>query len=201
MHTHLQEASPYHERELLLRVAEGSEADFRLLFERYRGKLYHYILSITDSPESAEDTVHDVFLKIWINREKLPAIENLNAYLYMMCRNQAISGIRRMAKETLILAEIRKEQVQTPEGIDPLSQKEIRHFIQQAVDKLSPQQRKVFLLSRQDGLKHEQIAQEMNISISTVRTHLGKALEFLREEIGQSYGNLAVAIWVIYKLS
>lgn len=196
----LQEELPYNERAVLLRISEGDERAFRTLFELYRGKLYHFILSITDSPEAAEDTVHDVFLKIWVGREKLPAIDNLNAYLYMMCRNQAISGLRRMNKETLILAELRKEQLQPLEGVDSISQKEIRKFIQQAVDKLSPQQKKVFLLSRQDGLKHEQIAKELGISVNTVRTHLGKALEFLREDIGQMYGKFAVAICILHEV-
>jgi RNA polymerase sigma-70 factor (family 1) len=182
----LHETLPYNERDVLLRIAQGNEQAFATLFEKYRDKLYYYILTITASAEAAEDVVHDVFLKIWINREKLPDVENLNAYLFMMCRNQAINGLRRMAKETLILAELRKEHIQPLEGIDAISQKEIRTFIQQAVEKLSPQQKKVFLLSRQDGLKHEQI---------------GKALEFLRQEIGQSYGNLGVAICILYKLS
>jgi RNA polymerase sigma-70 factor (ECF subfamily) len=189
------------EKELLLEVASGSEEAFRTIFHHYRGKLYHYILTITKSAEEAEDTVHDVFLKIWETREKLPVIENLGSYLYRMCYNHAISGFRRMAKETLILAELRKESILPLPAIDPISQKEIRALIQNAIEKLSPQQRKVFILSRHDGLKHEEIAAHLGISINTVRTHLGEALRFLREEIGQSYGPLATAIWVIYNLS
>lgn len=197
----MQQTPPYDEHELLQRIAQGSEDAFRILFENYRGKLYHYILTIANSSEMAEDTVHDVFLKLWTGREKLPAISNINAYLYTMCRNHAISGLRRMAKETLILTELRHGHIPQYTDADPLSQKEVQAFIQKAIDKLSPQQRKVFLMNRNQGLKHEQIAQELGISINTVRTHLSKALEFLREEIGQTYGSLAVAIWVIYKLS
>ena len=103
---------PYNEKELLLQLANGSEKAFTAIFYHYRGKLYHYIFTITSSREMAEDTVHDVFLKIWNARQKLASIENMNAYLYRVCHNEAISGLRRMAKETLILAELQQESRQ-----------------------------------------------------------------------------------------
>jgi len=191
----------YNEEELLRQLAEGSEAAFTAIFYRYRGRLYHYIFTITTSREMAEDTVHDVFLKIWNNREKLADINNMNAYLFRVCHNQAISGLRRMAKETLILSELRHETIPFLPDADPASQREIRASIQQAVNKLSPQQRQVFLLSRRDGLKHRQIAEQLGVSINTVKTHLAQALRFLREEIGQQYGLQATAICVIYQFS
>ncbi len=191
----------YDEKELLQQVASGSEEAFSLLFRRYRGKLYHYVLDFTQSKEEAEDIVHDVFLKIWNSRETLTAIDSINSYLYKMSRNQAINGLRRKAKERLVLAELRQEPMAIFPDIDPASQKEVRDSIQQAISKLSPQQRKVFLLSRQDGLKHEQIAEELGISITTVKTHIGRALQFLREEIRQAYGEQAIAIFVLYGLS
>jgi len=196
----LEKIQPYQEKELLLQLAKGSEAAFTAIFYHYRGKLYHYIYTITASQEMAEDTVHDVFLKIWNIRDRLAGIENMNAYLYRLCHNQAISGLRRMAKETLILSELQQETIPFLPDIDPASQREIRTYIQQAVNKLSPQQRKIFLLSRHDGLKHKQIADKLGVSINTVKTHLAQALRFLREEIGQQYGLQATVIWILYLL-
>lgn len=190
----------YHEKDLLQQLAAGSDAAFTALFRRYRGRLYHYIFTITASREMAEDTVHDVFLKIWNNRKQLADINNMNAYLFRVCHNQAISGLRRMARETLVLAELRHKTISVLKDIDPAAQKEIRAYIQQAVNRLSPQQRQIFLLSRQDGLKHKQIAEQLGLSINTVKTHLGQALRFLREDIGQHYGLQSAAIWVIYQL-
>lgn len=171
-----------------------------MIFNLYRGKLYHYILRIADSPEVAEDTVHDVFLKLWEIRDRLPDIRSLNAYLFRMAHNHAISGFRRMARETLILATLRNDNLAALEDVDILTQKEVRSFIQQAIDHLTPQQRKVFLLSRQEGLKHEAIAEKMGLSVNTVRAHLGEALKFLREEINKRYGPAAVAILIIYQI-
>lgn len=196
----MQHTQPYDEKALLQQLAKGSEEAFTAIFHHYKGRLYHYIFTITSSRETAEDTVHDVFLKIWNHRKKLANIENMSAYLYRACHNQAISGLRRMAKETLILAELQHEDIPLLPDVDPASQREIRNSIQEAVNKLSPQQRKIFLLSRQHGLKHKQIAEQLGVSIHTIKTHLGQALRFLREEVGQQYKLQASAIWVLYQL-
>lgn len=190
---------PYNEKDLLQELAKGSEEAFSEIFHHYRGKLYHYIYTITSSREMAEDTVHDVFLKIWTHREKLANIENMNAYLFRVCHNQAVSGLRRIARETLILGELLHEKIPPINDVDPASQREIRTSIQEAVHKLSPQQRQVFLLSRQGGLKHKQIAEQLGVSINTVKTHLGQALRFLREEIGPQYGLQTIALGILYQ--
>jgi len=192
----------YHdgEDELLRQLSSGSENAFREIFERYRGKLYHYILKITGSEAAAEDAVHDVFLKLWEAREKLPQIQHFSSYLFRMARNHAINGFRRMSRETLMLAELRHDTMSITPDIDPVTQKEIRESIRKAVAKLTPRQQKIFLLSREHGLKHEAIAEQLGISVNTVKVHMTEALRFLREEIGHSYGPLAVAIYVMHRI-
>jgi RNA polymerase sigma-70 factor (family 1) len=193
----------YNEKELLQQLAEGSEAAFRTLFNAYRNKLYTYIFNISRSGETAEDTVHDIFLKLWVQRERLPEISNLNAYLYRMAHNHAFTVFRRMAKETLVLAELQNEQspVTSFEGEDRIVWQEVRKTIRKAVNKLTPQQRLVFLMSRQQGLKHEEIAQKLNISPNTVKNHIVEALRFLRDEIDYSYTSNAMVIYVLYNLT
>lgn len=184
-------------------VAGGSEDAFRALFNGYRSKLYTYILKIARSNEIAEDTVHDVFLKLWENRQNLVHIENLNAYLYRMAHNKAYTGFKRKAKESLILSVLEKEQSGIYEGAtdDGISTKEVREFIQQAVNKLTPQQKKVFLLSRQEGLKLDEIANTLHISKNTAKNHLIQALQTLRQEIQINYGSQAIALCVIFNLA
>jgi len=187
---------------LLQQVANGSEDAFRTLFNTYRSKLYTYILQLTRSNEIAEDTVHDVFLKLWENRANLLHIDNLNAYLYRMAHNKAYTGFKRKAKETLILAVLEKEQsgVDNASSDDIITTKEVRAFIQEAVNRLTPQQKKVFLLSRQEGLKLDEIAHTLHISPYTAKNHLAEALRALRQEISNTYGPQAIAIFVLYNL-
>ena len=189
------------EQDLLLEIASGSEAAFRELFQAYRRKLFSYIFKITASREVAEDTVQDIFLKLWSVRETLPAIGNINAYLHRMAHNYAYHGFRRLAKEALLLDHLRKQEdgdIANP--VQELLSKEAAAYVQLLVDRLTPQQRKVFLLSREGGLKQEEIADRLNISISTVKKHMVDALAFLREEIRQSYSLYATALFVIHQL-
>lgn len=189
------------ERDLLLQVSEGNEMAFRQLFDAYRNKLFSYILRISQSKESAEDAVHDVFLKLWTNRERLTEIENLNAYIFRMAQNHAYNGLRKIAKETLVMAELEKgSYYESSDPDDLLVRKEIREFIHDAIEKLTPQQKEVYRLSREQGLKHEEIAQRLNISVLTVKKHMSDALHFLRKDISDSYGSYAVAIFVLYSL-
>lgn len=184
-------------------MSAGSEEAFGTLFHFYRDKLYTYLFRLSQSREAAEDAVHDVFLKIWELREKLGAIDNFNAYIYRMAQNHAFTGFRRMAKETLVLAELQREQDGSAafEGEDRISRKEVLDFIREAVNKLTPQQKQVFLMSRQQGLRHEEIAGRLHISIHTVKNHMVEALRLLREEMAKSYGPRAVALYVMYHLT
>lgn len=189
------------EQELLQKIASGSELAFRELFQAYRRKLFSYIFKITASREIAEDTIQDIFLKLWSARETLPAVGNINAYLHRMAHNHAYHGFRRLAKETLLLEHLRKqEDGDTGNPVQELVSKEVAAYIQLLVDRLTPQQRKVFLLSREVGLKQEEIASRLNVSISTVKKHMVDALSFLREEIRQNYSLYATALFVIYQL-
>lgn len=190
------------EKEILHQVAQGSEAAFRSLFNEYRRKLFTYVFKITDSAELAEDAVHDVFLKIWLNRAQLPQVDNFNAYVHRMAHNVAYSGFRRKAKETLILAELRNglSETDTQHPGKLLVAKEVRELINAAMEKLTPQQKLIFRMSREQGLKHEEIAKELDLSISTVKKHIGAALAFLREEVGEAYGPAATILFILYQL-
>lgn len=191
----------YNEKDLLLQVANGNEQAFRQLFDTYRQKLYTYLLKMSDSKETAEDNVHDIFLKIWTNRSTLPDIQNLNAYLYRMAHNHAFNGLRKMATESLVLAAIQQGGTAQPEEPDmSFGRKEVRRFIHEAVTQLTPKQREVFLLSREFGLKQEEIAQRLGISILTVKAHLTDALNYLRTEITTHYGTYSVAVLVLWNL-
>jgi len=202
----LLELVPNTERELLQQVAAGSEQAFATLFNAYRKKLYTNIYRLTESRETAEDTVHEVFLKVWLNRSSLDAIDNFSAYLQRMARNYAISGFRRMAKETLILSELKKEeesQQNNEQSSQPeyqLMSKEVRTFIRQAIEKLTPQQKAVYLLSRDSGLKTDEIAEQLGISTNTAKKHLSDALHSLRRIISDTYGPYAVALYVLFDI-
>ncbi|MGC4103891.1 sigma-70 family RNA polymerase sigma factor [Ferruginibacter sp.] len=142
------------------------------------------------------------FLKLWLHRDRLKEIQQLNAYLFKMAQNTAFNGLRSLAKRTLLTTELDKATV--PESGNPddkLVRKEVLQLIHNAVGKLTPQQKEVFKMSREEGLKQEDIAKRLGISIFTVKRHLTDALNHLRKEITETYGSKAVALCVILSLS
>lgn len=186
------------EKNLLQQVSEGNEQAFRQLFDTYKNKLYFYILKITESEDVAEDVVQNIFLKLWINRANLIQIQNLNAYLYRMSHNYAINGLKRMARETLVLAEISKQEPKSYNSADDnVIHKDVQQLLNKAIEQLPTQQKLVFKMSWNEGLKQEEIAQRLNISILTVKKHKGEALRKIRENIHTSYGLSGLIFYVI----
>jgi len=164
--------TPYNEKELLLLISEGDSDAFRTLFLHYGPMLKSYLLKLSRSNETAQDLVQDVFLEIWKNRERLRDIEHFKSYLFQSVHNRAHNSFERQAKETLILQELFKDKSPAIEfeAEDQITAKEVSKFIQKTVDKLTPQQRKIFLLSRHEGLSHQKIAEQSFVRRLTIFT-------------------------------
>ena len=169
-------SSAYDEKDLLQQVSEGSEAAFRELFYRYADRLGNYVLRLTQSKTHAEEIVQDVFLKIWISREALSDVDNFNVYLFVISRNQTLNAMRKVIRLKGYQKEWERNQAAAPveNSQKPVEEEGLyaEGLINSAVDQLPSQQRKVWLLSRKDGLTHPQIATAMGISRETVKKYI-----------------------------
>ncbi len=165
---------------LLKRVSLKDELAFAELYNRYRKKVYTYSLKILKYPDKSEDIVHEVFLAIWHHGD-LESIQNLDAYLRITTRNQTLKLLRRQQLElksnkSMFVAwqEVHNETEQEILLNDTYAQ------LLQGIAKLPPQQKKVYQLCREEGLKYEEVAEQLSISRLTVKTHMQHALRFLR---------------------
>lgn len=184
----MQDRNPYNESEVLELVSNGDERAFGQLFHEWRDKLYFFLLRITGSAETAEDILQDTFLKLWIHRDKLTSINNFSGYLYRMIRNSAITGFQRLSLQTLMLADMKREAEVTGRPIDEaLIEKQLHEMLTRVIDELPERQRQVYHMVRVEGLKYEEVAQTLNISLSTVKNHMSRALETIRTQIGSRY--------------
>jgi RNA polymerase sigma-70 factor (ECF subfamily) len=167
------------ERQILAAVAAGDESAFRTLVETYWSRVYFNALTLVKSPVVAQDLTQDIFLKIWLQREKLPEVENFRNYIYVVGRHQVIAALRKKIVETTSddLTALR-EDMQAPDL--RLEGKEAFQMLMQGVERLTPQQKLIFKMSRMEGLSHEQIAQQLGLSKNTVKVHMVIALNFLR---------------------
>lgn len=169
---------PIHgEQKLLHDLAKGDEKAFRAIFASYADVLGKHILRITRSQELAEEVVQDVFLKIWLKREELTAVRDFRAYLFVLSRNYAINYLKKTANALLDGQEADRVAVEDIDVSEYEHDNDYYALIDEAIDRLPPQQQKVYLLSRHERLKYNEIASRLNLSRETVKKYLQIATE------------------------
>lgn len=173
----------YDEKELLLRITEEDESAFRQLFDQYSPKIKAYSLNLTRSDFLAEELVQEVFFNIWVNRAQLYNVNSIEAWLITIAKNIGSNMLRRMAHEKLIIRELSGDSVETNGLEDNLEWKQYHEKLYNAIALLPPQQRKVWIMSRQHGIKQDQIAQDLDISVYTVKEYLKKATILLKKNL------------------
>jgi RNA polymerase sigma-70 factor (family 1) len=157
-------------------------------------------LNLTQSQQTAEDALQEVFVKIWADRKQLAGISNFNAWIFRITKNHVLNGLRRMAQETLILAEIARDiNTGTDDTYALLSYKDVHAVLKAGMNELPPQQKLVMELSRDEGLKYEEIGARMNISPLTVKKHAAQALQYLREKIRRHYA-LPTSLFYVFAI-
>ena len=174
------------DKERLIRLSLGDHEAFQILFTRYQPELKKYIAFITKSEVAAEDIVQDIFIKIWIFREQMAAINSLRAYIFHIGKNAAFDYLRWYAVQRDYRAHLKPEpRISQVEAHYFAS--EIENHVRMLVRKMPRQWYTVFLMSRRDGLNYREIAHTLNISHKTVANHLHLALCEIKHELDELY--------------
>lgn len=169
---------------LVNELIKGNEKAFRKLFDSYRNDLYKFSLSMVCSEDYAEEIVQDVFMKIWIKRGSLKPEMSFKSYLFTITRNKTIKFLKKAANSRKLGEEIFYGKQKFVNSTDLyVRELELESLKQKALDKLSPRRRKIFEMSRNENKSYEEIAEELGISISTVRNQMSTSLEILRDFI------------------
>jgi RNA polymerase sigma-70 factor (ECF subfamily) len=176
----------YDESRMLELLAAGSEYAFTELFSRYRAKVYTVAFRFLRTQESAEEVVQDVFLKCWLKRQELIQVKNLDAYLRTVTRNLVLNRFRKLANEAAAQQELGRREQKTDDTDHLLLGHQYQKILETALSKLPPQQREVYRLAREEELSHEDIASRMNISPVTVKSHMARALQYIRRYLNNS---------------
>jgi len=170
---------------LFKRILEnGDSLSFEALFKSQYALMCNFAKRYLDSSEAAEEAVSEVFYKIWKNRAQINIKTSAKYYLYASVRNMAID-IRRQSKSHLHVSDdcLSIQAYPGPTASETLIGIETQQKIDSAILHLPKQCRIVFQLSRQEGLKYQEIANQLGISIKTVETQITRALKQLRVEV------------------
>ncbi len=179
----MRENEGHMEKLVLQQIASGNQNSFKILFDTYNSRLYSYILGFVKSPQIAEELVMDVFMKLWLGRDLLTQINNFDGFLFRVAHNKTIDCLRRAARDSK-LREFLWEEIQIASDLSadrPLINQEFEQKIREAIELLSDQRKKVYKMSTEQELTHDQIAMQLNISKSTVNNHLVEARRFIRQ--------------------
>lgn len=166
-------------------MAAISAGEFERIFKELYKPLCLFALRFTEKTEDAEDVVQQAFADIWDKNSHNVVIANFKSYLYQAVRNRSLYALSPQSSDTLqtteCLADIevcrKRNRYINGTGCAPLG----------AIDELPAERKKIFLLSKRDGLKYQEIAEELHISIKTVENQIGKALKTLRETAVRIY--------------
>ena len=172
------------DHEMLTLLRAGESQAFSEIYERYWESLSLYTLKVIQSKEDALDIVQEVFVSVWKRRAELNIEVSLSAYLFKCVRNLSVKYIEKNITKRNFLSSLSlslKESELT--SIDALELKELEIKIDNAVAKLPPKMREIYLLSRQENLSYRQIAEQLEIAETTVKKQVSNALKILRLEV------------------
>lgn len=169
-------------RELFVQISHYSDQQaFAELFRNQYAKLYRFALQFVQKSEVAEEIVNDIFVKLWRYRTHLQTVTNPEGYLFISVKNASLNHLKQYSSYIVAANEEGISELaggETPQ--QTLEWRELQFKLNQTVMELPDQCRTIFKLVKEEGVKPQQVARILNISVRTVETQLYRAMKRLR---------------------
>lgn len=185
------------DEQALRSLAAGDLAAYRFLFDQHFADLCNYLNIYLHSREFSEAIALEIFEFVWEKRESLVIRVSFKSFLFSSAKNKAISHYRKEHKTIFTSLELAESVF--PDESDSqqfLEEKELRHFIENAIDRLPEQSKKIYLMAREENLSHKEIAELLGLSPKTVENHVGIALRKLRVSLSPYYRQIFMG-WML----
>jgi len=181
-----------------LKSSSISEAEFEALFKAHFRELHTYAYTLVNDWDNAEEVVQGLFLKLWERNDWAGIHTSIKSYLYRCIYHDSLNLLRRQKVHS------RYQELTAPtigyhsgDAAERIKLNEVETHLAKALNKLPEKCRATFHLSRFEGLKYQQIADQLQISVKTVETHMVKALKILRKEMAEF---LPVTLFILLNL-
>lgn len=176
--------SLYNEHLLIEAMQAGSEPAFTALYRHYSPQLYLNILGIVRDPLWAEEMVQELFTRIWQKRDSKGLQQNFRGYIYRMSQHLVHDFFRRVQRDRKVQERFKALASQHYSPVeDGVNNMQLKGLLQEAVDRLSPQQKKAYRLIRVEGHTYKQAAEIMGISPLTIKEYLTNSHKLIRSYI------------------
>lgn len=168
------------EHDLLQKVAVGDGDAYTILFRHYSGQVYDVAMLYLRDSGLAREIVQEVFMKVWLKKADMPHIKQFKDYLFILTRNHIYDGFKKQVVRLKAYDFHLKNQPEAQNDTDHLLlQREYDAILDKAVSGLPPERKKVYLARRQ-GWSNEEISQQLNISVHTVKKQMSLAMHAVR---------------------
>ncbi len=185
------------EKLLVKQLMQGNEKAFSKLFNTYRDDVYGYSVSMLKTQILAEGIVQDVFLNIWEHKDRLNPNLSFKSYVFTITRNLTFNLISKVANNRKLKEEVFYTSQKAYSPIeDKITEADYEIVKNKAIEQLPPKCRIIFEMSRNKGMSHQDISEELNISLSTVKGQTSKALTTIREFL-RVHGDVALLITLL----
>lgn len=182
---------------LIRELRKGNAKAYELLFKEYNRKLYNFSMYFLKDQEDAKGVVQEVFLKVWYNRHGLNPEKSFGGYLFRIARNMIYNQLKRHIQRKYYYQFLKSTWNEGSNDTEKaINQHDLADVLNEAIEKLPPKRKEIFLMNRANGLTMKEIADKLNISVNTVDTQIRRSLKYLRENLGKHYE--AIMLIIVY---
>ena len=174
----------YDDKELFELISQGQKSALTRLFKKYSPQLLDFAFGLTKSDAVTDEILQEVFMRIWFNREKLANVNEPQTYIFRTAATVSYKFLKQLLVENKVISVVRNEfyydEREVPETMQLYN---LAADIQDAIGHLGPDQKKVYKLNREQGMKISEIAEELSLSPNAVRGLLNGAMESIHEHV------------------
>ena len=165
---------------------EGKQLAFSIVYKTYAAQTFSLAFKYLLNKELAEDAVQNLFLKLWLKKEEIDETKPINRYLFTMLKNDLLNTLRDSKKNIYLLEDCLSMVLELEDNSqnENLKQEQM-NIIQQALEQLSPQRRKVFEMKVSGKYSNQEIADKLNLSINTIKFQYSQSLKQIRATVGE----------------
>ncbi|RYY01076.1 MAG: RNA polymerase sigma-70 factor [Gammaproteobacteria bacterium] len=169
------------ERDLISSLNKGDQLAFEELYNLYSVRILKKLIFLLKDVEIAKEILQEVFLVAWEKRQTVDSDKSFRSFLFRVAENKVVDFYRKAARDKKMREHVIRVSVQHNNHTEEiLAEKESSAILQQAIDNLSPQRKRIFFLCRLEGKSYEEAAKILGISAGTVNDHMVKALRVIR---------------------
>ena len=166
---------------LLHRCANGEQAAFRALYDRWAARMHGIALRIVRQPSLAADATHDAFVQVWQQAHRFdPERGSAEAFLVSLVRYRALDIVRRTARETPGY-EPEEQEDESPDALSLMVATSEGAALQRCLGRLETDRRRLIVMAFVDGLSHGELAEKLSVPLGTVKSWIRRSLLSLRE--------------------